>query len=118
MSKKWQSKQREFLKAHPKQLRRDYSREKVRVLNITEPPKNATDIAPIAKSSLTSANNSGNIVTQGKFYTRKNADRNTIKNIVEVGKKAEKPIFSFDRKDNHFLFMLKEYKRRTTSMML
>lgn len=52
--KEWQSKQRELINAHPEQLRRDYSREKVRVLNITEPPKNATDIIPIVQNSLTS----------------------------------------------------------------
>jgi hypothetical protein len=59
--KEWQSKQREFINTHPETLRRDYSREKVRVLNITEPPKNATDITPIAKSSLTFSNSNGKI---------------------------------------------------------
>ena len=38
--KEWQSKQRDFINAHPKTLRRDYSREKVRVLNIAEPLEN------------------------------------------------------------------------------
>lgn len=51
---------------------------------------------------MTSTQNGGNIVTQGKFYTRKNTNRNIIKSIVELGRKTEKPIFSFDRKDNHF----------------
>lgn len=50
----WQSKQRDLINAHPEQLRRDYSREKVRVLNITEPPKNATEITPIVQNGLTS----------------------------------------------------------------
>ena len=45
----WQSKQREFINAHPETLRRDYSREKVRVLNITEPPKNAIEVTRIIK---------------------------------------------------------------------
>lgn len=52
--KEWQSKQRDLINAHPEQLRRDYSREKVRVLNITEPPKKATKITPIVQNSLTS----------------------------------------------------------------
>lgn len=55
--KEWQSKQRELINAHPEQLRRDYSREKVRVLNITEPPKNATKITPIIPKNLTSNKN-------------------------------------------------------------
>lgn len=56
--KEWQSKQRELINNHPEVLKRDYSREKVRVLNITEPPKNATNIDKI---NLTSIKNSGKL---------------------------------------------------------
>ena len=70
----WQSKQREFINAHPETLRRDYSREKVRVLNITEPPKNAIEVTPIVQNSLTSTQNSGNMKTGGKI-TENNAHR-------------------------------------------
>jgi hypothetical protein len=61
--KEWQSKQREFINTHPEVLKRDYSREKIKVLNITEPPKNATKITPIVQNSLTYAQNSGNMNT-------------------------------------------------------
>ena len=63
--KEWQSKQREFINAHLETLKRDYSREKIRVLNITEPPRNATDITPIIKNNLTSTQNRGNIQGRG-----------------------------------------------------
>ena len=56
--KEWQSKQRELINNHPEVLKRDYSREKIRVLNITEPPKNATNIDKI---NLTSIKNSGKL---------------------------------------------------------
>ena len=63
--KEWQSKQRELINDHPEVLKRDYSREKIRVLNITEPPRNATDITPIIKNNLTSTQNRGNIQGRG-----------------------------------------------------
>lgn len=87
--KEWQSKQRELINNHLETLKRDYSREKIRVLNITEPPKNATNIDKI---NLTSAQNSGNM----KIENASNAhDRNyKLESLIKRAISVEKPIFA------------------------
>lgn len=94
--KEWQSKQRELINNHPETLKRDYSREKIRVLNITEPPKNAIDIDKI---NLTSAQNSGNI--EKRPYEIKKPREKRLE-IIKRGIKEEKPIFSYDTVENKF----------------
>lgn len=97
--KEWQSKQREFINAHPEVLKRDYSREKIRVLNITEPPKNATDIDKI---NLTFVKNNGklkdiekSIEINSKYYKGKA----TLFNITD--ERIDKiPFVKFDTLSN------------------
>ncbi|MGN1412467.1 MAG: phage minor capsid protein [Oscillospiraceae bacterium] len=79
--KEWQSKQREFINAHPEQLRRDYSREKVRVLNITEPPKNVTEVTPISKKELT-YKGIGDIIIGIKTSWKKTSKNDSISKIL------------------------------------
>lgn len=97
--KEWQSKQRELINNHPEVLKRDYSREKVRVLNITEPPEKATDITSITENNLTSAQNSGNI--EKRPYEIKKPREKRLE-IIKRGIKEEKPIFSYDTVENKF----------------
>lgn len=130
----WQSKQREFINAHPETLKRDYLREKVRVLNITEPPKNATDIDKI---NLTSAQNSGNMKIENDilkisedfdssssisgsddFYFedyRYNFEEEYLKNVPKKHKKAllyaSDNCFSYardDENDNNLIYAYSE----------
>lgn len=135
--KEWQSKQREFINTHPEVLKRNYPREKIRILNITEPPKNATDITPIIKNSLTSAQNSGNISIENDilkisedfdssssisdsddFYFedyRYNFEEEYLKNVPKKHKKAllyaSDNCFSYardDENDNNLIYAYSE----------
>lgn len=76
--KEWQFKQRELINDHPEILRRDYSREKVRILNITESPKNnrlnfKIDLNSIKEKVLTFFEDKGIIKKEPIEYIKANS---------------------------------------------
>lgn len=91
----WQSKQRDLINAHPEQLKRDYSREKVRILNITEPPKKAAEITPIVQNGLTFYQSSGKI-DKNIAFKKINASHSLEQDLKAVNPKYDKenPLFS------------------------